>query len=255
MREPEPVTETMKISEVKNALSSLVNKVYRKETRVLVEKSGIPVAALVSAEDLRRLTQLDQTWDARTRAIERFSQAFADVPTEEAEAEVARIIAEHRQRGAAEAEHAAGVIIAVLDTNVLASGFIGEDKPDSTPGEIVRRWRAKSYTLVVSEHILAELIDTFTDPYFTRRLSASAIAEALESLRIDAVVQPITVDVAGVASHVEDDAVLATALSAGASYLVTGDRRLLERRSYQDTHLLSPREFLARLALEGDLER
>lgn len=114
------------------------------------------------------------------------------------------------------------MIVAVLDTNVLASGFIGEDKPDSTPGELMRRWRAKSFTLVVSQHILAELTDTFTDPYFTRRLSASTIADALDSLRIDAVVQPITVDVTGVASHAEDDVVLATALSAGA---LSGNRR------------------------------
>ena len=64
-------------------------------------------------------------------------------------------------------------MIVVLDTNVLASGFIGEDKPDSTPGELVRRWRAQAFTLVVSEHILTELADTLTDPYFTRRLSAS----------------------------------------------------------------------------------
>jgi prevent-host-death family protein len=104
MREPEPLTQTMKISDVKNTLSSLVNKVYRKETRILVEKSGIPVAALVSADDLRLLNQLDLAWDERTKAIERFSQAFADVPTEEAVAEVARIIAERRQRRAAEAE-------------------------------------------------------------------------------------------------------------------------------------------------------
>ena len=98
MREPEPITQTMKISDVKNTLSSLVNKVYRKETRILIEKSGIPVAALVSADDLSRLQQLDRAWDERTRAIERFSQAFADVPAEEAEAEVARIIAERRQQ-------------------------------------------------------------------------------------------------------------------------------------------------------------
>ncbi len=140
------------------------------------------------------------------------------------------------------------MIVAVLDTNVLASGFIGEDKPDSTPGELIRRWRTKAFTLVISEHILAELADTFTDPYFTRRLSASAIAAALDSLHLDATLQPIKVDVAGVASHAEDDVVLATALSAGASYLVTGDRRLLELGIYGATDLLTPREFLARLA-------
>jgi prevent-host-death family protein len=104
MSKAEPVTETMKISDVKNTLSSLVNKVYRKETRVLVEKAGIPVVALVSADDLNRLQQLDLAWNERTKAIERFSQAFADVPTEEAEAEVARIIAERRQQRAEKAE-------------------------------------------------------------------------------------------------------------------------------------------------------
>jgi len=136
------------------------------------------------------------------------------------------------------------VIAAVLDTNVFASGFIGEDKPDSTPGELMRRWRAKTFTLVVSEHILAELEDTFTDYYFTRRLSASAIQSALDSLRLDSVIQPITIDVAGIGSHAEDDVVLATAVSARADCLVTGDKPLLERGSYRDTLLLSPRQFL-----------
>ena len=136
------------------------------------------------------------------------------------------------------------MIVAVLDTNVLASGFIGEEKPNSIPGELVRRWRARAFTLVVSEHILAELADTFRYPYFTRRLSAGAIAEALDALRTDAILQPITIEIAGIASHPEDDTVLATALSAQAEYLVTGDRHLRDRGEYGGTRLLSPREFL-----------
>ncbi len=142
-------------------------------------------------------------------------------------------------------------MIVVLDTNVLASGFIGEDKPDSTPGELVRRWRDQAFTLVVSEHILTELADTLTDPYFTRRLSASEVADALDSLRLDGVIQPITVDVTSVASHAEDDVVLATALSARAKYLVTGDKRLRERVAYRGTRLVSPRQFLADLESEA----
>jgi prevent-host-death family protein len=50
-----PTTETMKISDVKQGLNALVNRIYRRETRVLIEKSGIPVAAIVSARDLQRL--------------------------------------------------------------------------------------------------------------------------------------------------------------------------------------------------------
>ncbi len=41
----------MKISNVKNRLSRAVNQVYRKKTRVLIEKSGIPDAAILSVDD------------------------------------------------------------------------------------------------------------------------------------------------------------------------------------------------------------
>jgi len=56
----QPTMLTMKISEVKQQLNRLVNQVYRRETRVMVEKSGIPVAGIVSAEDLERLDRLDR---------------------------------------------------------------------------------------------------------------------------------------------------------------------------------------------------
>ena len=56
----------------------------------------------MSAEDLRRLNDLDHAWDERTKAIERFSKAFADVPAVEVEADVARIIEERRKRRAGE---------------------------------------------------------------------------------------------------------------------------------------------------------
>jgi prevent-host-death family protein len=96
MPAPELMTQTLTISEVKTRLSRLVNEVYRHETRVLVEKSGIPVAALVSAEDLQRLDRLDQEWATRTRALEVFGTAFADIPATEREQEVERIVAQVR---------------------------------------------------------------------------------------------------------------------------------------------------------------
>jgi prevent-host-death family protein len=104
MREQEPMTQTMKISEVKNTLSSLVNKVYRNETRVLVEKSGIPVAAIISVADLKRPAQLEQEREQRFAIIDCVREAFAGVPAEEIEAETDRIIARNRaaDRDAAE---------------------------------------------------------------------------------------------------------------------------------------------------------
>jgi prevent-host-death family protein len=96
MREQEPTTQTMKISDVKNTLSSLVNKVYRKETRVLVEKAGIPVAALVSTEDLKRLAQLDEQ-DRRAREVlEAMREPFRGVSPEEIQQEADKAITQVR---------------------------------------------------------------------------------------------------------------------------------------------------------------
>jgi prevent-host-death family protein len=97
MGDLEPKTRTRTISEVQRELSALVQAVHRGETRVIVEREGVAVAALVPIADLTRLQQFDRDWDRHTRALERFSEAFADVPTEEAEAEVARIIADLRR--------------------------------------------------------------------------------------------------------------------------------------------------------------
>lgn len=96
MREQHSMTQTMTISAVKTQLSSLVNRVYRKEARVLVEKSGIPVAALVSTEDLARLDRLDAERAARFAVLDEMRAAFAGVPPEETEQETDRITAELR---------------------------------------------------------------------------------------------------------------------------------------------------------------
>lgn len=98
MREQRPITQTMKLSEVKLALSGLVNRVYRQETRVLVEKSGIPVAAIISADDLARFAQLEQASEERFAVIDRMRDAFADVPPEEIEREAERSVTEARAR-------------------------------------------------------------------------------------------------------------------------------------------------------------
>lgn len=102
-----PVTRTMKISEVKRRLSALANDVHRQETRVLVEKSGIPVAALVSPADLDRLVRFDREREEREQdfaIIDEMREAFKDVPPEEIERESIRIVAELRAEKQAERE-------------------------------------------------------------------------------------------------------------------------------------------------------
>ncbi|MGH2530900.1 MAG: type II toxin-antitoxin system prevent-host-death family antitoxin [Thermomicrobiales bacterium] len=92
MREQQPMTQTMKISDVRGQLNTLVNRVYHKETRVVVEKSGIPVAAIVSTEDLERLDRLDRERAERFAVIDEVRAAFRGVPAAEIERETDRIL-------------------------------------------------------------------------------------------------------------------------------------------------------------------
>jgi prevent-host-death family protein len=98
MRVPATMTRTMKVSEVKNQLSRLINAISSGEMRVLVEKNGIPVAAVVSAEDLQRLIQWEREREERFAVIDRMREAFKDVPPEEIEREADRSVAAARQR-------------------------------------------------------------------------------------------------------------------------------------------------------------
>ncbi len=108
----------------------------------------------------------------------------------------------------------------------------------------MRRWLRGAFQLVLSQPILEETARTVQKPYFRRRLRQGQIDAFLESVRQLATVTPLTVTVQGVASHSEDDLVLATAVSANAPYLVTGDEALQQVRNYQKVHIVSPQAFL-----------
>ena len=98
MRVREPVTETMKASEARQQFSQLLNRVFRGEARVIVEKSGIPVAAIVSAQDLEWLNRLDAEREQQFKILDEIGEAFKDVPDDELEREVARAVAEGRAK-------------------------------------------------------------------------------------------------------------------------------------------------------------
>ena len=98
MREREPVTQTMKASEARAEWSRILNRVFRKEARVLVEKNGVPVAAIVSAEDLKRLKRLAAEREARFQVLDEIGAAFADESPEEAEHQVELALSKVRAR-------------------------------------------------------------------------------------------------------------------------------------------------------------
>jgi len=96
----EPVTQVMKASEARAQFSQMLNQVFRRQQRVVVEKSGIPVAAIVSVGDLERLNRWEEERARRFEALERIRAPFKDVPAEEVEREVSAAIAQVRAEDA-----------------------------------------------------------------------------------------------------------------------------------------------------------
>lgn len=90
------MTQIMKASEARQQWAQVLNKVFKGETRVVVEKSGIPVAAVISAEDLERFTQMEEQRKERFKALNKMREAFEDIPAEEIEREIEKAIAKVR---------------------------------------------------------------------------------------------------------------------------------------------------------------
>ena len=93
------------------------------------------------------------------------------------------------------------MIRAVFDSNVLVSGIIGIDRPSSTPGQLLRVWEDRAFTIVLSDYILDEVQRTLSKPYFSRRVPSSRSELSIENLRARAELVVISVIVFGVASH------------------------------------------------------
>jgi len=91
------MTQIINVTEARQRWSQLLNQVFRSETRVVVEKSGIPVAAIISAKDLERFNRLEAQRAERFKVLDEMREAFKDVSAEDIEREVAKALAEVRE--------------------------------------------------------------------------------------------------------------------------------------------------------------
>jgi uncharacterized protein len=129
-------------------------------------------------------------------------------------------------------------VIVVLDTNVIVAALVAK----GLCHEVVVR-ALGSGTVVTSPALLDELERTLRAK-FTLGPAAMAFLEQLR-LQVHLVVPaPLA---APVSRDADDDVVLASAVAANATVIVTGDLDLLIVRSYRGIEIVTPREFLGRL--------
>lgn len=128
-------------------------------------------------------------------------------------------------------------MIVVFDTNVYIAAVITE----GVCSKLLHRARMAEFTLVICPFILDEVRRIFSKKL---RLSTNEVNETIAILS-EAIAETVEhqLKVRGVCRDADDDNVLACAMAAKASYLVTGDADLLEIGKYQGVEILTPRDF------------
>ena len=111
---------------------------------------------------------------------------------------------------------------AVLDPNILIAALLC---PTGAPAQLVSRWLAGVFELVVSEALLAELERALAYPKLRRRVSPEDAALLVDLLRDSAVHAPDPPNPPRRSPNRGDDYLLALAESERA-VLVTGDQHL-----------------------------
>jgi putative PIN family toxin of toxin-antitoxin system len=131
------------------------------------------------------------------------------------------------------------VIRVVLDTNVLVSGLLF----GGTPGKLLDLWKIGTIRLMMSRVMLDEFLRVLAYPKL--RLSEEEIhyllyVEVLPHVEmVEVHPGPILIP-----ADPSDDMFLRCALAAGAKYILSGDRHLLQLKSYKRIKILSPADFL-----------
>jgi putative PIN family toxin of toxin-antitoxin system len=130
-------------------------------------------------------------------------------------------------------------MIVVLDTNVLVAALVAK----GLCHEVVVRGLS-ACTVVTSQALLDELDGALRTKFTLGPASLSFLELFRHRVRL---VEPAPLR-SPVCRDADDDKVLATALAADASVIVTGDADLLVIGRYKNVDILSPRDFLARLS-------
>lgn len=136
---------------------------------------------------------------------------------------------------------------AVLDTNVVVSALLS---PKGPPAEIIRAWRAHSFTWVTSPALLDELERVLRYPRIRQHLAwvDDELAEFLELIRRQARVVSPSQTLEVIQDDPDDNRVLEAAVEGHAEYVVSGDRHLLDLGTYGDITIVTPARFAAIIA-------
>lgn len=124
------------------------------------------------------------------------------------------------------------MIYVVIDTNVLVSALIEHGKPR----QLVLKLLLGKNIVILSREMLAELADVLKRNKFI--IKSSQIDRFLSGLVRKSRIVTISSHFKVISEDPDDDAVLNTAYSGKANYIVTGDKHLLALRKFKGIEIV-----------------
>lgn len=136
---------------------------------------------------------------------------------------------------------------AVLDTTVLVSAFLRETGVNAA---VLTAAKDGAYRLCLAHVILEEAERVLLETSRIRRRYAypdHSVMDFVVGLRVLADIVTDLPPLSGVVRDPNDDMIVACAVAASASYIVTSDNDLLSLEVYEDITIITPEAFMALL--------
>lgn len=135
------------------------------------------------------------------------------------------------------------MVKAVVDTNILVSGLIS---PKASPAKIISLWRERKFVLVISEEILGEVEKVLFYPKIFKRyhLNKDLIGKYVKMLGAFTEVVKPKARLKVIKVDKSDNKFIEAAVAAGAGYIVSGDKHLLELKKFQGIKIIKAEEFV-----------
>ena len=130
----------------------------------------------------------------------------------------------------------------VLDTNTIVSGLFW----GGYPRRVLELARSGQITLLTASALLDELLDVLSRPKFAERLRRLNVSPQTVVADYAALGEVVTVTevLSVIVEDPDDDEVIACAIAANASYIVSGDRHLLALAVYNSIQILNAAQFM-----------
>ena len=128
----------------------------------------------------------------------------------------------------------------VLDTNIFISAVLGERL-----GVIVDEWKAGKFTLIITDAIAREYLDVINRPKF--KIPENEIITTTDYLLQTAEFVTTQEEISVIIADPTDNKFLEAAVAGKANLIVSGDRHLLELKSFREVPIITAREFITQL--------